>query len=123
MQVNNAPKQIVVATGNQHKMAEFRQLLGPRIDLRAQTDLLPSVLEVEEMATSFQGNALLKALAVHKAPKLATLADDSGICVRGLDMAPGIFTARYASPHSSDREKRSQQLQACKKLAGAELDE
>ncbi|MFT9257812.1 MAG: RdgB/HAM1 family non-canonical purine NTP pyrophosphatase [Acetobacter sp.] len=54
--------------------------------------------EPEETATTFAGNAAIKALAAAKAANLPALADDSGLCVSALGGAPGIYSARWAGP-------------------------
>ena len=52
--------------------------------------------EPEETGDSFVANALIKARASTAGSGMTALSDDSGICVVGLDGAPGIFSARWA---------------------------
>lgn len=85
---------IAAATGNLHKLREFREIL-PAFELVLAKDLGFSK-EVEETGKSFEENALLKARAVSKALNVPALADDSGLCVDALGGAPGIFSARYS---------------------------
>ena len=89
-------KQILVATHNKGKLAEFASLLEPLgvAVISAEALALP---EPEETATSFAGNARLKAVAAAKAANMPALADDSGISVAALENAPGIFSSRYAA--------------------------
>jgi XTP/dITP diphosphohydrolase len=89
-------KQILVATHNKGKLAEFASLLEPLgvAVISAEALALP---EPEETASSFAGNARLKAVAAAKAANMPALADDSGISVAALDNGPGIFSARYAA--------------------------
>jgi len=89
-------KQILVATHNKGKLAEFASLLEPLgvAVISAEALALP---EPEETATSFAGNARLKAIAAAKAANMPALADDSGISVAALENGPGIFSARYAA--------------------------
>jgi XTP/dITP diphosphohydrolase len=89
-------KQILVATHNAGKLAEFASLLEPLgiAVISAEALALP---EPEETATSFAGNARLKAVAAAKAANMPALADDSGISVAALENGPGIFSARYAA--------------------------
>jgi XTP/dITP diphosphohydrolase len=54
--------------------------------------------EPDETETTFVGNALLKARAAADVSGLIALADDSGLSVRALDGAPGIYSARWAGP-------------------------
>ncbi|MDQ3494015.1 MAG: RdgB/HAM1 family non-canonical purine NTP pyrophosphatase [Pseudomonadota bacterium] len=89
---------LVLASANEGKLAELRALLaGVGISLRAQSEF--GVDEVEETGLSFVENALLKARHAARATGLPALADDSGLCVDALDGAPGLYSARYASPH------------------------
>ena len=54
--------------------------------------------EPEETEPSFEGNARLKAFAAAQGSGLPALADDSGLEVKALDGAPGIYSARWAGP-------------------------
>jgi XTP/dITP diphosphohydrolase len=87
---------IVAATHNKGKLAEFRDLVESRgIEVvGAGALLLP---EPEETGDTFIANALIKARAATAATGMVSLADDSGLCVVGLDGAPGIYSARWAT--------------------------
>lgn len=87
---------IVAATHNPGKARELAALLQGRFDLIDAASL--GLAEPEETETSFVGNALLKARAAADASGLVALADDSGLSVRALDGAPGIYSARWAGP-------------------------
>jgi len=89
--------QLVVASHNEGKVREIKALLGPHgiIAVSAASLGLP---EPEETGESFAANAQIKALASASASGHAALADDSGLCVDGLDGAPGIYSARWAGP-------------------------
>ena len=85
---------LVAATHNPGKAREIAALLDGRFELVAAGALhLP---EPEETETSFVGNAILKARAAADASGLIAIADDSGMSVRGLDGAPGVYSARWA---------------------------
>ena len=94
-------KTIVVATGNAHKLEEYLELL-PGFSLRSLADF-PPMDDVDENATTFEGNAALKALAGFQHTNEITLADDSGIEVEALNWRPGIRSARYAPGSDTDR--------------------
>jgi XTP/dITP diphosphohydrolase len=86
---------LLIATGNAGKMAEFSALLAPfGTKLRSMKEL--GLSEPEEGEASFAGNALTKARAGWRTTGLATLADDSGLEVADLGGAPGIYTADWA---------------------------
>lgn len=90
-------QKLALATGNAHKVGEFQELLGPRFDIVA----VP--IDVEENGTTFTANALIKAKAGCEQSGLPTLADDSGLAVDALGGRPGIHSARYAGPTSSEK--------------------
>ncbi|MGF1428855.1 RdgB/HAM1 family non-canonical purine NTP pyrophosphatase [Kitasatospora sp. LaBMicrA B282] len=96
---------LVLATRNQHKVAELHAILGAAgldVDLVG-ADAYPEVPDVRETGVTFAENALLKAHALAQATGLPAVADDSGLCVDVLGGAPGIFSARWAGKHGDDR--------------------
>ena len=54
--------------------------------------------EPEENGKNFSENALIKAHYTYEHTGLASLSDDSGICIEALEGQPGIFSARWAGP-------------------------
>jgi XTP/dITP diphosphohydrolase len=96
----------VLATRNEHKVVELREILadvardrGLAVDLDSAVvgvDAFDGVEDVVENGDSFQANALLKARSVCSATGLPALADDSGLAVDILGGAPGIFSARWS---------------------------
>jgi XTP/dITP diphosphohydrolase len=86
---------LVIASHNEGKVREIRDLLGPHgIEPVSAAELgLP---EPDEIGTSFIDNADLKARAAADLSGLPALADDSGLCVEALGDRPGIFSARWA---------------------------
>jgi len=87
---------LVVATHNPGKARELAEILEGRFELVAAGDL--GLAEPDETEQTFVGNALLKARAAAEASGLIALADDSGLSVKALDGAPGIYSARWAGP-------------------------
>ena len=86
--------QVVLATHNAHKVAEFQQIVAQaRPDLEVVAYDGP---EPVEDGVTFAENALIKARAAAAHTGLAALADDSGICVDVLGGAPGVFSAYWA---------------------------
>jgi len=87
--------QLVLASSNPGKLREFNQLLGPAgIEVVPQSRF--SVPDAEEPHMTFVENALAKARHAARLTKLPAMADDSGICVRALNGAPGVHSARFA---------------------------
>ncbi|MEN9361807.1 MAG: hypothetical protein RL095_3342 [Verrucomicrobiota bacterium] len=93
---------ILAATGNRHKLNEFRALLAPRGFVVLGAADLGGLPPVEEDAGSFEGNAAKKAVEIAKATGLACFSDDSGLEVAALGGAPGIYSARFAGPKATD---------------------
>ena len=92
-----AGSKLVLASHNAGKLAEFSTLLADfGVTVLSAGDL--NLPEPEETATTFAGNAAIKALAAARATGLPALADDSGLCVSALGGAPGIYSARWAGP-------------------------
>lgn len=89
-------QKLVVATHNPGKVVEIAAILENRFELVTAGAL--GLGEPDETETTFVGNALLKARAAADASGLVALADDSGLSVKALDGAPGIFSARWAGP-------------------------
>jgi XTP/dITP diphosphohydrolase len=85
--------ELVIASGNPHKVAEISAMLDV-IDLQVRQQ--PDGLEIEETGSTYLENARLKAETVARLTGAWALADDSGIEVDALDGAPGIYSARYA---------------------------
>ncbi|KWA21632.1 RdgB/HAM1 family non-canonical purine NTP pyrophosphatase [Burkholderia territorii] len=86
---------IVLASNNAGKLREFTALFSTvGIDIVPQGDL--AVPEAEEPFGTFIENALTKARHASRLTGLPAIADDSGLCVRALRGAPGVYSARYA---------------------------
>lgn len=87
---------LVAATHNPGKVPEIAALLDGRFEIVTAGQLgLP---EPDETESTFVGNALLKARHAADLSGLPALADDSGLSVKALDGAPGIYSARWAGP-------------------------
>jgi len=100
--------ELVVATRNRHKTREIQNILGPDFMVRDLADT--EVPEIRENGTSFEENAKLKALAASRQLPGLVIADDSGMEVNALGGAPGIYSARYAGPNATEREKMDKLL-------------
>ena len=102
---------LVLASGNPGKLREFRRLLAPLgIEVIAQAEL--GIPDAEEPHVTFVENALAKARHASAHAKLPALADDSGVCVRALDGAPGVLSARYAGEPKSDARNNAKLIAA-----------
>lgn len=102
----SAPK-LVLATHNQGKLRELRELLRGQIPgLDVDTDVVDAgaidAPDVAETGVTFAENARLKAHAVAQFSGALAIADDSGLAVDVLGGSPGIFSARWAGAHGDD---------------------
>ena len=87
---------LVAATHNPGKAREIEALLDGHYEVVTAGSL--NLPEPEETEATFTGNALLKARHAADLSGQVCLADDSGMSVRALGGAPGIFSARWAGP-------------------------
>ncbi len=101
-------KSLLIATTNPGKLEEFLILLRNhegRIFTPADLGL---ELQVDETGETYAENAALKASAYSRASRMVTLADDSGLEVKALDGAPGLYSARYSpEPGANDADRRA----------------
>ncbi|MBQ8032560.1 MAG: RdgB/HAM1 family non-canonical purine NTP pyrophosphatase [Elusimicrobiaceae bacterium] len=92
--------QILIATGNKHKLSELSRLLpaflpsGEKIEYKGLADF--NLTLPEETGTTLAQNAQQKALYAARQSGLLALSDDTGLEVDYLNGAPGVHTARYA---------------------------
>jgi len=97
-----APKPLLlVATGNEHKLKELQEMFRDYYTL-APMSAAGFYGPIDENASTFAGNAAIKAEAVCEATGFPAIADDSGLCVEVLDGEPGVLSARYAGEHGDD---------------------
>ena len=98
----------VLASGNPGKAREFEALLSPLgVSLVMQAGF--GIADADEPHPTFVENALAKARHACAGAGLASLADDSGICVPGLGGAPGVRSARYSDPEPGQSRDRIDQ--------------
>ncbi|WP_371196323.1 RdgB/HAM1 family non-canonical purine NTP pyrophosphatase [Glaciecola sp. SC05] len=102
MSLSLSMQQIVLATGNKGKVAEFTSLFEQyKIQVSPQSEFLVS--DVAETGSTFVENAIIKARHAARETKLPAIADDSGLVIDALNGAPGIFSARYCGQHGNDK--------------------
>src|SRR5690625_194672 len=95
--------ELIIATKNEGKVNEFRNLLqGDHLQIKSLLDLDDERFEVEEKGNTFVENARLKAEQISVIIQKPVLADDSGLVIDYLNGEPGIFSARYAGEPSND---------------------
>jgi XTP/dITP diphosphohydrolase len=122
---------LLIATRNQHKVAEIRAILGAQFQFLTLDDF-PNAPKVIEDADTFAGNATKKAVELAKwicagstiqqfnNSTILVLADDSGLEVDALGGNPGVHSARFAAldknENSSDAANNSKLLHLLKNV-------
>ncbi len=86
---------IVVASGNQGKIKEFKEMLEPEGYTVLSLADFPDMPETEENGTTFHDNAIIKAQAVTDRYGIMAISDDSGLEIDALDKKPGVMSARW----------------------------
>ncbi len=87
-------RQLIMATNNEHKLREIRQILGAEFDVKGLADI-GCHEDIPETSDTLEGNALQKARYVRERYGLDCFADDTGLEVEALGGEPGVVTARY----------------------------
>jgi XTP/dITP diphosphohydrolase len=89
-------RRLVIATTNAGKAREIKEILsGLPFELVTLADF-PPMVEPDENADTFAGNAEIKALAAADHTGELAVADDSGLVVDALDGGPGVYSSRFA---------------------------
>lgn len=102
--------EIIVATKNAGKVAEFKAALSELpYKVSSLTDL-GSYPEAPEDGATFAENACAKAKFYARLTGKLCLADDSGLEVDYLKGAPGVYSARYAGEHAGDEDNNKKLL-------------
>ncbi len=113
-------KTIIIATSNEGKAKEFKDLFASYgYEIKTLLDF-PEIGDVPETGNTFAENAFQKASAISKELNTIVLADDSGLEVDALNGKPGIYSARFAGEHGNDVKNNEKLLAA---LEGLPLEE
>jgi len=94
-------KILILATHNSHKKSEIKMILSDLNINVVGLDQFPQIGEIEETGTTLTENSLLKARTVYEFTGLPCLADDTGLEVKSLNGAPGVYSARYAGNNAT----------------------
>lgn len=101
MDKGNHMKQIIVATQNQGKVKEIKEVLkGLPVEVKTMGEVNIDI-DVEENGTTFEENAIIKAEAIMELVDGIVLADDSGLEIDYLNKEPGVYSARYLGKDTS----------------------
>lgn len=106
MQESSTIKQeLLVATTNQYKLKEIRELLSAAPVQLVELNQFPNIKEPEETENTFSANARLKASSYSKMTKMLTVAEDSGLVIDALNGDPGVYSARFVSSDATYQER------------------
>lgn len=113
--------ELVIATGNAHKVTELNAMIQPRLGIRVVgLSAFADLPEIVEDQDTFAGNAIKKAETIANYLQRPVVADDSGLEVAALGGAPGVRSARYAGEGATDAQNNAKLLS---ELAGVPADE
>jgi XTP/dITP diphosphohydrolase len=94
---------VYCATTNSGKIAEFRMAAARDLIIEP----LPGLRDLpvcEETGSTFEENAIQKAIYYGAHTRGYLFAEDSGLEVDALGGAPGVYSARYAGPDATDED-------------------
>ena len=92
-------KKILIGTHNKGKFKEISYLLPRKIK-----KISPNYLKIKspkETGKTFSSNSKLKAKYFSKFTNFPVISDDSGLCIKSLNNAPGVYSARLAKKKGS----------------------
>ncbi|MCD6310362.1 MAG: RdgB/HAM1 family non-canonical purine NTP pyrophosphatase [Candidatus Eremiobacteraeota bacterium] len=96
---------LFLATNNQGKIRELKDLLSGFVDTFYHPGEFPGIQPVPEKGKSYYENALIKANYYAGKTGYPTLADDSGLEIDFLDGGPGVQSARFLGLNTTFEEK------------------
>lgn len=111
-------KKIVIATNNQGKQKEIKEILTNYEIITLKE--MNCKIEVEENEKTFEGNAKKKAKEIAEILKMPVIADDSGLCIDCLNGWPGVYTARFLGENATQEQRNEKILE---KMNGKKEDE
>ncbi|MBI3601454.1 MAG: RdgB/HAM1 family non-canonical purine NTP pyrophosphatase [Candidatus Omnitrophica bacterium] len=110
-------KELIVASRNKGKVGEIKELLaGLAFKVTSLLDY-PHIPDVIEDGKTYRANALKKAREVAVHTGKMTMGDDSGLEVKALNNAPGIYSARFAGKDASEHDRNRKLFVLLKGLA------
>ena len=98
-------KEVVIATRNEGKLREIKDILAPRSLKILSLKDFPGIPEIIEDGSTFAENAAKKAREVARQTDRLAIADDSGLVVDALQGRPGVFSSRYGGEKATDEQK------------------
>lgn len=95
-------KKIILATANVDKLREIKNIWQDIKEIEIDwMGNYPQIEDIEETGTSLWENSAIKVRAVINSLGLPAVADDTGLFVKYLDGAPGVYSARFAGENAA----------------------
>lgn len=107
--------ELVFATHNKNKLLEVQSILSHSFKILSLDDI-GCHNEIEETGASIEENAAIKANYITEKYGYDCFADDSGLEVKALDGAPGVYSARYAGEQKNSEDNMNLLLKNLKGL-------
>lgn len=104
---------MIFATNNQNKINQIKKM-AKDIDIVGLKEFGVDI-EIEEDGTTFEENAIKKAVEINKITHEEVLADDSGLCIDYFDGWPGVYSNRFI-PNSTSNERNEAILEKMKNV-------
>ena len=104
---------MILATNNLGKIKEIKEILAMEMKSLKEANI---DIEVEEDQDTFYGNAYKKAKAIYDIVHEEVIADDSGLCILGLDNFPGVMTHRFLGDEATDDDRNIALIEKCKDI-------
>lgn len=102
---------LVFASNNNNKLEEIKQLLPADLEIIS-LEAIGCFEEIEETATTIEGNAILKANYITENYGFDCFSDDSGLEIDALQGAPGVHSARFAGEQRNSEDNMNKVLSA-----------
>lgn len=106
---------MILATNNKDKLREIKEILSDYEIYSLKEKNID--IDVEEDADTFYGNAYKKAKEIYELTKEPVIADDSGICITGLDDFPGVLTHRFLGEEATDDDRNNELINKANSLS------
>lgn len=103
---------MLFVSSNLGKLREIKEILSD-CDIEIYDNKEIKIVEDQE---SFYGNAYKKAKTIFEITGIPTIADDSGLCINGLNGFPGVNTHRFLGDNASDEEINRYLIERCSSL-------
>ncbi len=108
--------ELLVATRNAKKLKEIKELLKGLPLKVTSLDDYRDMPDIEEDGKTFAQNAIKKAATISLYTGKLVMGEDSGLQVKALKNAPGVYSARFSGPCATDKKNNIKLLKALKNV-------